>query len=462
MLRILSIVIALMVHGCGCTGVFAQSFIEQQAQTSDNRLRNPGFENGLGSSTGWTIASECSLSTVSYQGQRSILCTNVTSAKTLWEQTVTVSNHIPFINQIWVAKSWIAASVSDNVQVCFLFNGSEVNCKNVKSTSLDIDAEGYKQYLSAHFLSGLSSSFTAGIRVKTIGSTSTSVRGDANFVGPHTRTAPMGDVHISAYASSDQSIPTSTVTTVVMNQIVEQIGPISINTTTGVVTIQEDGLYLITGQVTYSSGASGARHFYIRDLTNGINLVNHAVPGTAAIRPNGSKVVHLQSGQQVAIGTFQNSGAALSTSGVGRAETFITVTKIGHYQDTSNAADSLASGSYTPTTANPVNISTVNSTRASYIRIGKKVLVYGELINVATAASNTATSIELSVPIPPASGSFITNNQAYGSGAGYAGVNGTVAVRVRAANGTSRVMLNWNATYTTQSVITYSFMYDTD
>jgi hypothetical protein len=187
MRKFLALFLIAMIHGCGCTGVFAQSFIEQQAQSSDNRLRNPGFENGLGSSTGWTtIATECSLSTAPYQGQRSILCTNVTSAKTLWEQTITVSNHIPFIDQMWAAYSYVAASVNNNIQVCFLFNGSEVNCQSVKSGEDSLNAEGYKRYLSAYRLTGLSSSFTAGIRVKSTLTTSTSVRGDANFVGPYT------------------------------------------------------------------------------------------------------------------------------------------------------------------------------------------------------------------------------------------------------------------------------------
>lgn len=180
MRKFIAIILLPLMHGyCGSLAV-AQSYIEKQSVSAYNLLPNPGFENGTGK---WTVATECSLGTRPYgPGVRSVSCTGVSSAKTLLEQTITVSNYIPYIDDTFKSSIHIVAN-SSVVQVCMLFNGDEYDCKSV-AESASLNSVGYKEVAAFRQLQGLSSSFTIGVRVKTTGSTSTAINADAAYVGP--------------------------------------------------------------------------------------------------------------------------------------------------------------------------------------------------------------------------------------------------------------------------------------
>lgn len=181
-MKYFSLIIFLFIHACGCTGLFAQTYLEKQSTGAFNFLTNPGFENGTAR---WTIASECSTGTIPWNGVRNLTCGIISSAKTIAERTYTFSEYRPFIGATFKSSIYVAAS-SNAVQVCGLLNGAETSCVGVDE-AVSLNAAGYKEYsVAIKIPDDQSTSFTAGVRIKTISTTSTSLRADQAYVGPYT------------------------------------------------------------------------------------------------------------------------------------------------------------------------------------------------------------------------------------------------------------------------------------
>lgn len=180
MKKYLSLLPFLFLHFCGCPGL-AQTYAEKQELPGAlNFLKNPGFENGL---VGWTRGTGCSTnSPVPLSGSRNGNCTGSGAGGTLWEQVQTFPEYRPYIGQTWKASCNIVTS-APGLQFCGIFNGAETSCVPVDE-SASVNASGYKEYaVSLQIPPDQSTSFTAGLKVKT-GSSSQTMRVDNCYLGP--------------------------------------------------------------------------------------------------------------------------------------------------------------------------------------------------------------------------------------------------------------------------------------
>lgn len=181
MRKYLSLLFALMIHGCACPGL-AQTYLEkQEAPSALNFLKNPGFENGV---SAWTRGAGCSTnSSVPLSGLKNGNCTGTGAAETKWEQAPTFAEYRPFVGHTWKASCHVA-TVSSSMQFCGLFNGSETSCVPV-TESASLNVAGYKEYaVPISIPPDQSSSFTAGVRIKTTGSGVFGTRVDNCYLGP--------------------------------------------------------------------------------------------------------------------------------------------------------------------------------------------------------------------------------------------------------------------------------------
>lgn len=102
----------------------------------------------------------------------------------------------------------------------------------------------------------------------------------------------------------------------------------------------------------------------------------------------------------------------------------------------------LASGLYTPTTSNLTNMSSVSIGAWTYSRVGSIVTVAGMLTCSITTAGGTLTSVDLSLPVVPASSAIINGSGTCGSipvqvGLGAGGTNAKIVFSASFANGAS-------------------------
>lgn len=181
MRNLVGLLLAVMVHGCACPGL-AQTYLEKQEVPSAlNFLKNPGFENGV---SAWTRGAGCSTnSSVPLSGLKNGNCTGTGAAETKWEQAPTFAEYRPFVGETWKASCNIA-TISSSMQFCGLFNGSETSCVPV-TESASLNAAGYREYaVPISIPADQSSSFTAGVRIKTTGSGVFGTRVDNCYLGP--------------------------------------------------------------------------------------------------------------------------------------------------------------------------------------------------------------------------------------------------------------------------------------
>lgn len=181
MRKLVGLLLAVMVHGYAFPGL-AQTYLEKQEVPSAlNFLKNPGFENGV---SAWTRGAGCSTnSSVPLSGLKNGNCTGTGSAETKWEQAPTFAEYRPFVGETWKASCHIA-TISSSMQFCGLFNGSETSCVPV-TESASLNVAGYQEYaVPISIPADQSSSFTAGVRIKTTGSGVFGTRVDNCYLGP--------------------------------------------------------------------------------------------------------------------------------------------------------------------------------------------------------------------------------------------------------------------------------------
>lgn len=181
MRKLVGLLLAVMVHGYAFPGL-AQTYLEKQEVPSAlNFLKNPGFENGV---SAWTRGGGCSTnSSVPLSGLKNGNCTGTGAAETKWEQAPTFAEYRPFVGQTWKASCHVA-TISSSMQLCGLLDGSETSCIAIDE-SASLNVAGYKEYaVQVHIPPDQSSSFTAGVRIKTTGSGVFGTRVDSCYLGP--------------------------------------------------------------------------------------------------------------------------------------------------------------------------------------------------------------------------------------------------------------------------------------
>lgn len=114
----------------------------------------------------------------------------------------------------------------------------------------------------------------------------------------------------------NQTLADSTVTTIVLDQEIagsrDPLGAFTLNTSTGVVTINKTGWYDIRAELLYGSNSTGRRLITVA-LNGSANLLR-SDPGasdSSGRSPNGSCLHYLTAGNTIEIQGFQNSGINL-------------------------------------------------------------------------------------------------------------------------------------------------------
>ena len=116
-------------------------------------------------------------------------------------------------------------------------------------------------------------------------------------------------------------------------------------------------------------------------------------------------------------------------------------------------------GTYTPTLTNGTNVSGNTLLGCQYTRVGKFVSVYGLFNCTTTAAANTLSTIDVSLPIA----SNLTNAaDLLGSGSRNPNPGGTAGspITCYASTANDRATLEFNSTTTTNSTCGFSFQYE--
>jgi hypothetical protein len=169
-----------------------------------------------------------------------------------------------------------------------------------------------------------------------------------------------------------------------------------------------------------------------------------APSGTAGNAISFTQAMTLTSGGNLLVGTTVDSGEKLQVSG---SATFSSTLGI------NGVADSVKSGTYTPTLAAVYNVASSGSYVCQYMRVGNVVTVGGAVEFAATAA-NTWTRISISLPI---SSTFDFSIRAGGGGAASA-TNNTCGIQAEAFSGT-KVHLDSFPNTTSNLYYTFSFTY---
>ena len=131
------------------------------------------------------------------------------------------------------------------------------------------------------------------------------------------------------YRNAAQSIPDATDTTVILDSTTLNTGGLSLNTGTGVVTIQESGLYNLIGQTRVDSLDDLDRNI-CRIRVNGISVAeftSYSANANDAPTSTTSTISQLMAGDEVVLVVYQDSGTSnnLSNSSV---RTFLAINKI--------------------------------------------------------------------------------------------------------------------------------------
>ena len=128
----------------------------------------------------------------------------------------------------------------------------------------------------------------------------------------------VGTIWGSFQRTTNQSIPHNVITVIIGTQITME-GGLSLNVTTGEVTVPMDGLYLFTGWVSFLTNATGVRYAYI--MRNGSRIVRVGNQPTSAgfVSIVASKMIRLAAGDKMTFQVYQTSGAALDVEGPNNA-----------------------------------------------------------------------------------------------------------------------------------------------
>lgn len=127
--------------------------------------------------------------------------------------------------------------------------------------------------------------------------------------------ASHGAAHASLRAeriTSNQSIPDTTATTIIYNSIIHEDDPdgdLSFNTTTGVLTVNTTGVYLISAGLRYANNTTGSRRFEVSvggTLIGGFNDAAFNNFWKAM-----SVIYKVTAAQTVSVQTVQNAGVAV-------------------------------------------------------------------------------------------------------------------------------------------------------
>ena len=120
---------------------------------------------------------------------------------------------------------------------------------------------------------------------------------------------------------------------------------------------------------------------------------------------------------------------------------------------TLNAAQTLASGTYTPTLTNTANIDASTAYPCQYLRVGSSVTVSGR-VDIDPTTVGVATSLDLTLPVATAN---FTGDQNAGGTAACAGVQQAAAIFANV--GAQTVRIGFVATDATNRSFRFSFMY---
>lgn len=179
MKRFLSLFPFLFLHFCGCPGL-AQTYLEKQETDVFNFLKNPGFENGTAY---WTKSGSCATAGLPISGVKAGSCTGTGAAQTLFSQETAFTEYRPYIGMKFKASVY-ARGISTSLYVCGLLDGVETSCTKVDE-AVSLNAAGYREYaIPIDIPSTQSTSFTAGLRIKTTGSGALSSNFENAFLGP--------------------------------------------------------------------------------------------------------------------------------------------------------------------------------------------------------------------------------------------------------------------------------------
>lgn len=150
---------------------FAQSYVEKQAVTGANLLKNPGFESGKG---GWTISGTLftnSTTNAMPPGKYSGRFTLTSYSGTLLEQSVSDCSKLS--GQNLEASIYVKSATSD-ISVCSLSGSTEVQCQAVSPVN---------SFTQVILNFPAPSSGSCGIRVKTTASVTGTPEVDAAYLG---------------------------------------------------------------------------------------------------------------------------------------------------------------------------------------------------------------------------------------------------------------------------------------
>jgi hypothetical protein len=155
--------------------------------------------------------------------------------------------------------------------------------------------------------------------------------GDSKTDGNHevTGSVSAGNVGASAYLSTDQSIPDSTLTAIEYDQTeADHFG--GFNTSTGEYTVQEDGDYHVDFAIKWSSILSDVTVDYsLVTSLNGIEFIERITETSNHGRCFSKTVFSLTSGDTITAQVLQFSGGSRDVDGNNRGDTYMTIHKVG-------------------------------------------------------------------------------------------------------------------------------------
>lgn len=127
------------------------------------------------------------------------------------------------------------------------------------------------------------------------------------------------------------------------------------------------------------------------------------------------------------------------------------VVMVGHNGGDPLEAQTVESGTYTPTLTNVANLDASTAFACQYLRVGNVVTVSGTVDADATAGGGTTTQLGISLPIASA---FASNLQCAG-----VGTEPTDQAQIYSDAANDRAEMRWNATVTANTTWRFTFTY---
>lgn len=140
-----------------------------------------------------------------------------------------------------------------------------------------------------------------------------------------------GGGYLVAARAATQSIPAATATTVIFTGATvldEGYLGASLNSTTGVLTIEEDGQFEIRGQVTFTAGGS-ANSEVLHIFVNGTTVQGSVVVSNVLATLSVETIIDAEAGDLITLNVFQNSGGAKNIYTGGGYRTQLIAKRIG-------------------------------------------------------------------------------------------------------------------------------------